>query len=294
MNRSEKQQWTILDVLKWTTVYFGDHHIENPRIEAEILLAYALGLNRIDLYLKYDKPLEKRERQSFKHLIKRRVNSEPTAYITGSREFFSLDFYVNKHVLIPRPETECLVEEAVQAIDAMGPYPLHIMDMGTGSGAVITALAKERPHQIYIAMDRSEKAVRIAKKNARRHGVDLSISFFCADWLQPLKENKKGFDLIISNPPYVETDEIRRLQPEIRRFEPFNALDGGADGLDSLRRIIKSAHHYMKSGGRLALEIGAGQKKAIEMIAENESRYNDLVVRKDYSGIERVMVFKKR
>jgi len=216
-------EWTIIKLLKWTTSYFKSHDIDSPRSTAEILLAHVLKLKRIDLYLQYDKPLYIDELSKFKVLIKRRIEREPVAYITGVKEFWSMDFAVTKDVLIPRPETECLVEAALSLLpDDKSPdvkrMPKSILELGTGSGAVILAIASMWPKYIYFASDHSVKAVKLARQNSKLHGLDTAVNFFCADWLMPLKSEMQPFDMIISNPPYVPTMVIGRLQPEIYKY----------------------------------------------------------------------------
>jgi release factor glutamine methyltransferase len=295
--KSRDPEWTIIKLLKWTTSYFKSHDIDSPRSTAEILLAHVLKLKRIDLYLRYDQPLCINELSNFKMLIKRRLEREPVAYIVGVKEFWSMDFAVTKDVLIPRPETECLVEAALSlfpqdnAFDS-SPPPKSILELGTGSGAVILAIASMRPKHIYFASDRSVKAIRLARQNSTRHGLDTAVSFFCADWFTPLNRRKKRFDMIISNPPYVPTRLIGRLQPEIYKYEPISALDGDSDGLFCLRHIINTAHHYLNRNGSLLLEIGHNQKNDVQNIIDQCGNYEHVVFTKDYSGYDRVVRMK--
>jgi release factor glutamine methyltransferase len=296
---SRDPEWTIIKLLKWTTSYFESHDIDSPRSTAEILLAHVLRLKRIDLYLRYDQPLCINELSKFKVLIKRRVEREPVAYIVGVKEFWSMDFAVTKDVLIPRPETECLVEAALSLLPGDNTSDNkssseRILDIGTGSGAVILAIAFMQPKHIYFASDRSVKAIRLAQQNAKRHGLDTAVSFFCADWFTPLHENNKGFDMILSNPPYVPTRVIESLQPEIYKYEPMSALDGGKDGLFCLRHIIHMAHACLNPGGHLLLEIGHDQKNDIRSIIDRCGNYEQVVFTKDYSGYDRVVRMKKK
>ncbi len=294
MQKHRELQWTILKLLKWTTAYFKDHDIENPRSEAEILLAHSLDLNRIDLYLKYDKPLEQTELRQFKSIVKRRVEHEPTAYITTMKEFWSLDFQVTPDVLIPRPETECMVEEVLGLMDDGGDETAyHVLDMGTGSGAVIISLAHERPAHYYFAMDKSQKALIQAKQNTFRHNLGEKVSFFCGDWTRSLKTGMPKFDFIVSNPPYIRQADIDFLQPEVCRYEPKGALDGGLDGLDCIQDIVKNTFEHLKEKGWLVFEMGFDQKQAIEKIVKKDGRYKAVKFRKDYSGMDRVAMIKK-
>lgn len=293
--KSTDPDWTIIKILQWTTSYFRSNEIDSPRSTAEILLAHTLGLKRIDLYLRYDQPLVRSELDSFRVLIKRRINREPVAYIVGIKEFWNMELSVAGDVLIPRPETECLVEEALSALTKASFYsPKRVLEVGTGSGAIILALASEEPDHDYFASDISAKAVFAALKNAAKHRLDKKICFFCGNWFLPLKEKHRLFDMVVSNPPYIRKDDIKSLQPEISRFEPLAALDGGKDGLCQIRNIISSAHRFLNPGGYLIIEIGHDQKDAVYKIAEETGCYQDMHFRKDYSGFNRIICIQKR
>ncbi len=294
--KTSAHEWTILNILKWTASYFQTHDIDSPRAAAEILLAHALKLNRIELYIRYDQPLTKKELALFKALIKRRIAREPIAYIVGVKEFWSMDIAVTKDVLIPRPETEHLVEAALSLlpIDCSRNIPKRILELGAGSGAIICALASQRPEHIFIASDCSIKAVELAAKNAKYHNLNKKIMFFSGDWFMPLKDNIHLFDMIISNPPYINSRLINKLQPEISMYEPVMALDGGKDGLGPLRHIIYRAHTCLKPGGSLLLEIGHDQKEDIRRIVNSCGNYEQVVFTKDYSGYHRVVQMIKR
>jgi release factor glutamine methyltransferase len=276
--------WTLLKLLKWTTEYFKSRDIEDPRASAEILLAHAFHLGRIDLYLRYDQPMSAEELQRFKPLVKRRVQREPVAYIVGEKEFWSLSFAVSPDVLIPRPETESLVEAALALIPSDGSGERRIFEPGTGSGAVIIALAKERPGSLFFASDRSLRALSLARQNAGRHGLVPSIRFFAGDWFDACRRNREGFDLIVSNPPYIPSGVIPGLQPEVSRFEPRISLDGGTDGLRAIRHLIQEAPLHLKPGGGLLLEIGHDQKTPIAEIADRCGSYARIDFFNDFSG----------
>jgi release factor glutamine methyltransferase len=298
-SKSGATVWNIVKLLKWTTSYFKSHGIDSPRATAEILLAHILKLKRIDLYLQYDQPLCSDELTRFKVLIKRRVKREPVAYIVGVKEFWSMDFIVTRNVLIPRPETECLVEAAISVLhqdskqNAKG-KSLRVLELGTGSGAIILALASQHTEHLYFASDRSLQAVALAQENAGRHGLDKAVDFFCGDWLAPLSNDRHRFDMIISNPPYIRTGAIGRLQPEIYKFEPIAALDGDEDGLLCLRLIIDSAYRYLNPGGSLILEIGHDQKTEVKKTIDRCGNYEQVVFKKDYSGWDRVVQMQKK
>jgi release factor glutamine methyltransferase len=297
--KSRDPEWTIIKLLKWTTSYFKSHDIDSPRSTAEILLAHVLKLKRIDLYLRYDQPLSINELSQFKVLIKRRIKREPVAYIVGVKEFWSMDFTVSKDVLIPRPETECLVEAALSLLPEdsssnINQVQKRILELGTGSGAVILAIASMRPNHIFFASDCSIKAVKLARQNVKRHNLDTVVNFFCADWLTPLNSERQQFNMIISNPPYIPTRVIGLLQPEIYKYEPIRALDGDKDGLCCLRHIIDDAHLNLSRKGSLLLEIGHDQKNKILKIIHKCGNYQDIVFTKDYSGYDRVVRMTKK
>ena len=284
------ETWTILKLLKWTTAYFKSHHIEQPRAAAEILLAHTLGLGRVDLYVQYDRPLESHELEVFKRFIQRRIKREPVAYIVGKKEFWSMDLKVTPDVLIPRPETETLVEAALTIIPPeLGSAPLKILDLGTGSGAIVLALASERPVHRFYAVDCSEKALAVALDNARMIDLNKAITFLQGNWFDSVRELVHYFDVIVSNPPYISSHEYKALPPEIAQYEPREALDGGSDGLDAIRLIIKEAARFIVPGGRLVFEIGYDQWAAVEKMIEGTGAYSEWAVIKDYSGHDRVV-----
>ena len=288
-------EWTIARLLNWTTSYFKAHTIDSPRLTAEILLSHVLDLKRIELYLRFDQPLISSELADFKTLIKRRLLREPVAYIAGSKEFWSKDIVVTRDVLIPRPDTECLVETSLALLpENVNSESRRIIELGTGSGALIIALASERPGHVFYASDDSLKALEVAKTNARRHQLDNKIAFFAGNWLSSLSADKTRFDMIISNPPYIPTNKINNLAPEIYEYEPLAALDGGMDGLDSIKQIIHSAHHFLNKNGFLILEMGYDQKTAIQAIVNTCGYYEDITFTKDLGGNDRVVRMSKK
>lgn len=287
--------WTVLKALQWTADYFKRQRLESFRIDAEILLAHALGCQRLDLYLRHDQPLNEEERICFKGLIQRRIRREPVAYIVGFKEFWSLRFRVSPAVLIPRPDTECLVEAALKILSseyaAKGP---EVLELGVGSGAAIVALANERPEARCWASDCSWPAIRIAMENARLQGVADRIRFFAGRWLNPLRPGCQLFDLVLSNPPYIRRADIDKLPPEIRLFEPAGALDGGADGLNHIGAIVSEANMYLKPTGVLLLEIGFDQRDAVGELARQSGAYEPAIFHKDYGGHDRVAELRKK
>ena len=292
---SEAPPWTILKLLRWTTSYFKSRHIENPRASAEILLSHMLGMERIDLYVRYDQPLMEHELADYKCMIQRRTRREPVAYIVGEKEFWSMALTVNAEVLIPRPETECLVETALSLLPpASSKKPSRILDAGTGSGAVALALHRERPGSRIFASDKSRKALRVARENAIRQGAGEKIAFFCGDWFAAIRPAASHFDLIISNPPYIRTEALAGLAPEIREYEPTGALDGGGDGLTAIRHLILRSPEYLADEGLLLMEIGYDQRRDIDAIARGCGDYSDIRFAQDYSGLDRVAVLQKK
>lgn len=285
--------WTIGRLIAWTSDYFNAHGIDSPRLTAELLLCHSLSIRRLDLYLQHDKPLSQGELTRFKTLIKRRVDREPVAYITGSKGFWTLDLSVTRDVLIPRPDTECLVETALQVIPSdTGTTPLRIIDLGTGTGAIILSIASERPGHHYYAVDVSEKAARLARKNKEANEIQASVSFVCGNWFGPFSEMPL-FDVIVSNPPYIPSADIPGLEPEITRYEPMLALDGAADGLSCIRTIMDGARIYLKDGGYLMMETGFDQKHAVMDMAHRNGGYEEIHYVKDSAGHDRVAVMKK-
>jgi len=294
-NDTEDVNWTINKIIRWVTSYLKSYDIDSPRTTGEILLAHALKLKRIDLYLNYDQPLNGDELQKFKALIKRRIRREPVAYILGAKEFWSLDLRVNQNVLIPRPETECLVEQALVLLSEIAAAPpLRILELGTGSGAIVMALALQQPQHVYFASDRFWPVIAVARGNALRFEYDERIHFFVGDWLSSLNDDKTGFDMIVSNPPYIPSNDIDGLQPEICKFEPRAALDGAADGLACFRTIIGAAPNHLSSKGVLIMEIGHDQKEDVRRIAADSRRFEAFECAKDYSGYDRVVWMRKK
>jgi release factor glutamine methyltransferase len=290
----KQPEWTIATLLNWATSYFDSNKIDSPRMTAEILLAHALNTERIDLYLQHDKPLLKEELSKFKGLIKRRILREPVAYITGSKEFWSLDLTITKDVLIPRPDTEFLVEAALPLLPRQKTGPkMHVLELGTGSGAVVIALAKERPGHLFFASDISAPAADLAKKNADAHQLQHAISFFCGSWFNAVKQQPL-FDIILSNPPYIPSRDIEKLDPEISQFEPLVALDGDTDGLTAIKTIIETAGPCLKQGGYLLLEMGYDQMNQVNDLFHQCGSFKDAQFIKDYTGHYRVARLKKR
>ncbi|MBI4495901.1 MAG: peptide chain release factor N(5)-glutamine methyltransferase [Deltaproteobacteria bacterium] len=283
--------WTILQLIRWTAARFQREGLPGPRLEAEILLAQALGKGRVDLYIHFDQPLQPEELARFKTLIQRRLRREPLAYIIGRKEFWSLEFEVTPDVLIPRPETETLVAQALEVLSSKE-HPWRILEIGTGSGAVAVALAREFPSAAVSATDLSPAALRLAGENARRNQVHERIEFLAGNLFRPV--GGRTFDLIVTNPPYIPRGQLSSLPPEIRDYEPRLALDGGEDGLDFFRRALPQAGRYLLRGSWFLAEIGCGQEEAVRQIAGRQPDLDSLSFAPDLSGIQRVFRARKK
>lgn len=282
--------WTVQRILDWTTAHLRKHGSESPRLEAEILLAHARGCRRIELYTRFDEALSDAERATMRDLVQRRTKHEPVAYLVGQREFFGLPFRVTKDVLIPRPDTETLVMEA---LDALKPLDRpRALDLCTGSGCVGVAIAKTRKECAVTAIDLSEAALAIARENAERNGVAAQLTFLQGDLFLPL-ESTAQFDVIASNPPYVRDDEMETLPPDVRLHEPRLALAAGKDGLDVLRRIVAEAPRFLAAGGRLLMELAPEQGEAVKGLLESQGEYEEVRLVKDLSRQVRVASARK-
>lgn len=277
----QQETWTILKVLTWTKGYLAEKGVENARLEAEWLLCAALGLDRVGLYVNFDRPLTTGELAACRAVVARRGRREPLQYILGSQEFYGLDFEVAPKVLIPRHDTEALVQESISRTGKGA----KILDIGVGSGCIAVALAKNLPDADVSGVDLSPEALELTERNAKRHGV--SVSLFRGSLFEPFKDLE--FDLIVSNPPYIRSSDIATLQPEVRDYEPRGALDGGADGLDYYRLIIPEAPGHLKPGGWLLLEMGIGQGPELFALFEATGHFRELFTAKDPGGIDRVV-----
>jgi len=281
--------WTILEILHWTTSFFKEKQIEPARLTAEVLLAHVLKKERIHLYVNHDQPLTPAERETFKALLRSRVQGTPTQYLTGRQEFWSMEFAVAPGILIPRPETEHLVEAAIERVKTL--ESPSIVDIGTGSGAIAISLHKELPHAAISACDISETALNIARRNAETLFPDgHQITFVQGDLFAPFAGQM--FDLIVSNPPYISTEEYAGLAREIREHEPPTALLAGVDGLDVYRRLIADAANYLRPSGWLLLEIGNTQAEAVTQLCKESGLTVEQVI-KDYAGLDRVVAAKR-
>ncbi len=344
------EPWNVLKLLRWTQDFFQHRGIDEPRLDAEILLGHTLGLSRVQLYTHFDRPLGPEDLASFKSLIKRRTNREPVAYIVGHREFWSMPFMVDKRVLIPRPDTETVVElaryrarmivgepirgqgeissiplEDLQTSQDLADHALHpededsevaeavadktrvepvvepwrsdrrllIADIGTGSGIIAVALARELPYADIVATDISEDALNVARINAETHKVTDRITFLKGDLTEPLSAHYEGrpFDLIVSNPPYIPESDLAGLDQEVQGHEPRGALTSGPSGLEAIEGLVSEAWRYIRPGGYLICEIGHDQGESAPALFRAHSTHWDAVrvIRDRFSGQHRVL-----
>jgi len=287
------KKWIIKDLLAVTSDYLRKKDIDNPRLCAELLLAHQLKTTRIKLYLDFDKPLNEKDINEYRALIQRRLKREPVQYIVGVQEFWSMEFSVGPQVLIPRPETEILVEQALSVLkekkDSGETGKVSVLDVGAGSGAVALSIAKEIPDADVWAGDVSADALEIAMSNARRHGLENRVRFIESDLFSAF-DNSQPFDVIVSNPPYIPAEDYDALPPEVGQYEPRTALDGGEGGLFFVNKLILEAKAFLKPGGWLLMEMAPFQTtKAMDLIAQT-GFYTEQKIIKDYSHKERVVM----
>jgi release factor glutamine methyltransferase len=273
----------ILDVINKTAPYFEKNGIESPRLTIELLLADVLKKKRLELYLEFERELDDKTLENLREMVKRRISGEPVQYITGEAEFCGLKFAVDRRVLIPRPETELLVEAAAER------KPSKIVDVGTGSGCIAVALAKRLPAAEITGIDASPEALQVAAANVHRHDLEKNVRLLPGDLLEALPDSFTA-DAIVSNPPYIASGELAKLPREVKDFEPVHALVAGEDGLEVIRRLVIDAKRFLSSpNGFVALEMGAGQRAAVEQLFVGAD-YTVAQVLKDLQGHERVIV----
>lgn len=281
--------WTIGRILKWTEQYFKDKGIESPRLDAEVLLAHVLEKQRIYLYVHFDEPLQPGELAAYREMIKRRVLRVPVAQILGEKEFMGLTFKVTADTLVPRPDTEILVQAAVDRLRAMaGEEPLRFADIGTGSGAICLSVLHYLAGTVADTVDISPAARAVAEENAASLGLADRITFHTGDLLQPL--SGISFAAILSNPPYIPEADIVKLAPEVRLKEPHTALSGGQDGLDFYRRLANEAPAMLVPGGFTAFEVGIHQAGDVAALLKANPLIGRTEILPDYAGIDRVVV----
>jgi release factor glutamine methyltransferase len=281
----------IRDILNEASCHLETAGIPSPRLDAEVLLSFCLGCDRLEFFKNPLMPVDEKTLASFQKLVARRLKCEPVAYITSRKEFWSFVLEVDKFVLIPRPDTEVLVEEALNVCQQFAAAEIKILDIGTGSGAVALALAKEMRQAQVVATDISAPALAVADKNAHNLGLDSQIIFRQGNLFEPVDD---FFDIIVSNPPYITDAEYAQLPAGVKDYEPPEALLAGAQGMDFYRKIIDEAPGHLKNNGWLLLEIGATQRELVINIAEASGHYIDISIRHDYAGLPRVIKARRK
>ncbi len=282
---------TVLEVIQRSAEFLTRKGVESPRLQVELLLAHVLQMPRMKLYLNFERPLSDAELEKLRDLVKRRGNREPLQHIVGTANFCGLEFTVNRHVLIPRPETEILAERAWKFLSTRNAQPSAALDFGTGSGCLAVLLAVKCPESEIHAVDISHDALNVARENATRHKVIERIQFHQGDGFAAIPE-PQTFHLIVANPPYIPSAEILTLEPEVRDHDPKLALDGGADGLEFFKMLAEKSQARLKPDGRLMMEYGEGQAELIRDIFENQKWIVEAVER-DYTQRERFLIAKK-
>lgn len=274
---------TVLEIIKRTTEFLAGKGVETPRLDAELLIGHGLGLQRMQLYLQFERRLEAAELEKIRPLVRRRGMREPMQYIIGETEFFGLKLKTDRRALIPRPETEMLIELISSRLSRA---PASILDLGTGTGAIALALARCFPAATVVGVDRSEEALALARENAKLSGAGERVSWLCSDWFTSLPTTAR-FDLVVANPPYLAAHETAATQPEVREFEPASALTAaGEDGLADLRTIVTAAPQHLQAGGVLVLETGIAQHAALLVLAE-QAGFAQAESLQDLSGRDR-------
>jgi release factor glutamine methyltransferase len=290
--------WTVRRILDWTRDFFTRKGVFQPRLSAEELLAHVLAAPRIKLFLNYDRPLSPAELSAYRELVRRAADEEPIAYLTGRKHFFNLEFEVTRDVLIPRPDTETLVEDVLQtARIAAGLEAPRVLDLCTGSGCIAAALAHNLKGAIVLATDISPAAVAVARRNIERLGLAGRVMVEEGDLYEPLTRvvDARPFDLIVANPPYIPSMQLESLDRSVRDYEPMAALDGGLDGLTLHRRILQGAGARLVPGGRVYLEIGFDQgEAALKAASACRETFESPRLLKDFGGRDRVLALRKK
>ena len=283
---SADEPWTVLRLILWSADYLREKGVESGRLDAEHMLAHVVGVDRLQLYLQFERPLTRAELDAFRPLLKRRAAREPLQYILGHQPFRELDLVVEPGVLIPRPETEVLVGEVLAWLERSGREAPVALEVGAGSGAICLSLAYEGYNTHIIATDVSETALKVARRNRDAAALVDRVDLRHGSLFEPMREEER-FDVIVSNPPYVAEVDEAALEPEVRDWEPREALFGGTDGLDLIRRIVGGARRFLKDGGLLALEVGVDQTEEVAELIRDTGQYDEVRILRDYSGRKR-------
>jgi len=289
-NIKNMEIWTIKKLLDWMTGHFTDKKIDSPRLTAELLLSSVLNMQRIELYMNFDKEVEKANLEKLRDLVKRCLNNEPVQYLIGRTEFYSISLKVSPVCLIPRPETELLVERAIEFLRTRTGTQ-HVCDLCTGSGCIAVAIAKNFADANIIATDICDQALSVAAENVAKYNLGEKVRLLQGDLFKPVIDQLDGreFDVIISNPPYISHPELEKLEPKVKNHEPQLALNGGPEGLDIYRRIADEIGNHLKKDGLLLLEIGYLQGQAVKQILEETNLFGEIKVEKDLSNNDRIV-----
>ena len=288
------ETWTIQKLLNWITDFFTEKNIDSPRLSAELILCNVLKLERIELYTNFDKSVAPDQLARLRAIVKRGAEHEPIAYLVGKTEFYSLDIKVTRDTLIPRPETELLAERAIEYLRTLDP-PQYMCDLCTGSGCVAAAVAVGVPEAKIIATDICDKALAVADENITSHNLNERVHLLCGDLFEPIIEGRDQahFDVIVSNPPYIATDQYHQLDKNVKDYEPELALHAGADGLDVYKRIIAQTPEHLKPDAKLMMEIGYDQGQAIKKLLEESQAFTDITIEKDFAKNDRIVTATK-
>ena len=300
MSPTTQEPWTIKRLLDWTVEHFDQTSSPSSRLDAEVLLAEALDCPRINLYTRFNEVPEEEPMAKYRAWVKRRAAGEPVAYLVGHREFYSLKFFVDNNVLIPRPETEHVVMAALEAAKTIEASPLRIIDVGTGSGCVAITLAKqlaeaaEKREVVVAATDLSPEAIEVAQKNAEAHGVDSRVRFFTGDLLEALPAGSNPVHMIVSNPPYIGNGEINTLDENVKNHEPHVALFGGEDGTEIIQRLIEQAIPMLLPGGYLIFETSPiNIDRCVDLVSKHPE-FDSVETEKDFGNLKRVVVARRK
>jgi release factor glutamine methyltransferase len=282
--------------MEWTTPFFKRKGVDSPRLAAELLLGHVLTIPRIKLYTDYERELDAKQLDAYRELVRRAAEEEPVAYLTGRAHFFNLEFEVTRDVLIPRPDTETLVENVIQLVRREAGFESpRVLDLCTGSGCIAAAIAHNVKNAVAVATDISPAAVAVARKNLDRLGLSQRVTVEAGDLFEPLDRlaDRQPFDLLVANPPYIPTGQIPQLDRSVRDYEPLSALDGGLDGLAIHRRILKESPAHLLPGAHVFLEIAFDQAEVARQIAGEHAEFSDIRILKDQAGNDRVLTARK-
>jgi release factor glutamine methyltransferase len=288
--------WTVRRLLEWTTPFFTRKGVDSPRLSAELLLAHVLGVPRIKLYTDYERALDAAQLAAYRELVRRASEQEPVAYLTGKAPFFNLEFAVSRDVLIPRPDTETLVENVIQLIRHRADFATpRVLDLCTGSGCIAAAIAHHVKDSVVVATEISPAAAAVARANMERLGLASRVVVEEGDLFAPLQRlvDRQPFHLLVANPPYIPTAAIAGLDRSVREYEPVGALDGGSDGLAVHRRILAEAAGHLYPGGQVFLEIAFDQAELAMKIAGEHAEFAEARVLKDQAGNQRVLTMRR-